>query len=110
MTRTSLLSLAAISLLALCTAVQQVPAQSLYTVSVNTTGINGNAGGLAFDLIAGDDVTPNNTVLISSFATNGALIGGGNTNQGNASGSLPGTLTLKDSGFSESFRGETFGT
>jgi hypothetical protein len=110
MTRVNPVLLSALSVFALCTMAPMLPAQSLYNVTVNTTGLNATAGGLAFDFLAGDNITPNNTVVISSFATTGTLASGGNTNQGSAIGSLPGTLTLQDSAFSESFRGLTFGT
>lgn len=107
---TTLFSLLALILLALCTAIPAVDAQIIYNVNVNTAGLNGTPGGLAFDFITGDAATPNNTVLVTGFATNGALTGSTNTNVGNATGNLPGPLTLRDSGFTESFRGETFGS
>src|ERR1043165_945601 len=110
MNRTSLFSLIALSLLAICSAAPNVNAQSIYDININTSGLSSMGGGLAFDFVAGDNATPNNTVLITGFSTNSALAAGSNVNTGAASGSLPGTLTLQDSGFSESFRGITFGT
>jgi len=108
--RMNFVCLAAFGLFALCVTAPSLQAQSLYTVSIDTTGLNGTAGGLAFDLLSGDNLTPNNTVLVNSFVTDGTLVAGANTNQGSATGSLPGTLTLQDSAFSESFRGHTFGS
>ena len=98
-----------LGLTALCAVAPVIQAQTLYNVNINTTGLNGTGGGLAFDLISGDSATPNNTALITGFATDGTLVAGGNTSTGAASGNLPGTVTLHDSAFSESFRGETFG-
>ncbi len=83
--------------------------QSLYQVNLDTHGIEGMSGGIVFDFIAGDTVTPNNTAVISAFATDAVLLGANNTNLGDASGNLPDDLTLLDSGFSESFRGATMG-
>lgn len=107
--RASLVSLSALSLFVLSAMAPRLHAQTLYNITINTTGLNGTAGGLAFDLLAGDNATPNNTVLISAFATDGVLTPGFNTNTGTASGDLPDTLTLQDSAFSESFRSTTFG-
>jgi hypothetical protein len=84
-------------------------AQLAYDVSVNTTGLNGTAGLLAFDLTDGDGVA-NNTALVSAFATDGTLAPGGNTDIGGATGDLPGDLTIADSSFfNESARGITLG-
>lgn len=109
MTRTLLVNLMALSLLTICIGTPGLQAQSLYTVSINTTGLSGTSGGLAFDFLAGDNATPNNTALITAFATDGTLVPGSHTNTGSATGSLPGTLTLHDSGFSESFQGVVLG-
>lgn len=103
------LSLTALSLLALSTLAPSAQAQFTHTIVINTSGLNGQTGGLAFDFIAGDNVTPNNSILINSFTTDGTLIGASNTNVGDAQGDLPGSVVLEDSGFTESFRGLTFG-
>lgn len=108
MTRTNLFHAAFLSLLLLTALARGAVAQTLFTVSVNTAGIQGNTGGLAFDVISGDNVIGNNTFTVNNF-TGGTLAPGVNANQGDAVGNLPGLVTLKDSGFTESFRGDTFG-
>src|SRR5438105_1377657 len=62
-------------------------------LTVNTSGLSGS-GELVFDFAGDGD--PQNSVTISSFATDGAL--GSPTTIGNVSGALPGVLTLNDNG------------
>ena len=69
----------------------------IYDVNVETTGISGLSGFLAFDLIAGDSVTPNNTVTITSLATDGTLADASD-------------FSFQDSAFPGPERGITFGT
>jgi hypothetical protein len=86
-------------------------AQSIYTATITTTGLSGTSGLLAFDFTGGDSASSNNSVLISAFATDGALAGGSNTSIGGASGDLPGDVSLTDSAFlNRSARGITLGT
>lgn len=84
-------------------------AQVPYVVTIDTSALNGTTGGVAFDFISGDGMTLNNMVSITSFSTDATLIGAANTVQGSATGDLPSDLTLNDTGFTESFRGLTFG-
>lgn len=62
---------------------------------VDTSAYSGTAALLAFDFIDGG--SPSNSATISSFTTDGAL--GASTAIGDASGALPGLLTLTDSSF-----------
>jgi hypothetical protein len=95
------------SILALCAPGR---AQSVFDVTLDTTGLSGSTGFLAFDFIDGDGVN-NNTVSITSFLTDGVLAGTTNDNTGGASGDLPGDLSITDSSFfNESLRGLTYGT
>jgi len=85
-------------------------AQSVFDVTLNTTGLSGISGYLAFDFVDGDGVN-DNTVSITSFLTDGALAGTTNSNTGGAGGDLPGDLSITDgSFFNESLRGLTYGT
>jgi hypothetical protein len=95
------------SVLALCAPVR---AQSVFDVTLNTTGLSGSAGFLAFDFLDGDGLN-NNMVSITSFLTDAVLAGATNNNTGGASGDLPGDLSVTDSSFfNESSRGLTYGT
>jgi len=49
-------------------------ASSVYPVSIDTSFWSGTNGLLAFDLIAGDSVMGNNTVVVSGLATDGTLL------------------------------------
>ena len=85
-------------------------AQTVYMVTLDTTGLNGLGGQMAFDLTDGDSVSGNNAVAVSAFASDATLTGAGNANVGGASGDLPGSLALTDTAFfNESARGLVFG-
>lgn len=74
---------------------------SLYRVTVDTSGLLGTSGYLAFDFLAGDGA-PGNSARVSGFGTDGVL--GTATQTGDVTGSLlPGPLTLGGGGqfFSE---------
>lgn len=73
----------------------QVNATSL-TATIDTSSIAGTDAQLAFDFLAGDGAVLN-SVTISNFLSDGTL--GGASLIGSASGSLPGTVTLQNTGF-----------
>jgi len=78
-----------------------------YLVNVNTASLNGAQGQLAFDFFDGGP--PTNSVTISSFSTDGTL--GSSSITGDVSGSLPGTVTLNDTAFTNEYlSGITLGT
>ncbi len=105
-----LLSLIAVGMLLLGSGlVAAHAADNSFHVTLDTSGLSGTSGQLAFDVIDGDGVLGNNTATVSAFATSGTLVGASNNNTAGATGDLPGTLTLLDSGFTESNRGITFG-
>jgi hypothetical protein len=86
-----------------------VRADSVYSVTVDTSAFLGTSAQLAFDLIYGGG--PSNTVTISDFSTDGTL--GAVFPSGSVSGTLPGTVTLADSSlsfFNEYLTGLTLGT
>src|SRR5687768_10607138 len=76
-------------------------------VTVDTAALSGLSATLAFDLIDGG--SPGNTVVLSSFTTDGTL--GGSSTSGGASGSFPDPVTLPDTSFfSEYLQSITLGT
>jgi len=84
-------------------------ADSMYSITVNTSGLTGTSAQLAFDLLNGGSAS--NTVTISDFSTNGTL--GAVFPTGEVTGTLPGTVTLMDSPssfFNEYLTNLTFGT
>src|SRR5580704_613388 len=86
-----------------------VRADSVYSVTVDTSAFLGTSAQLAFDLIYGGG--PSNTVTVSDFSTDGTL--GAVFPSGSVSGTLPGTVTLADSSlsfFNEYLTGLTLGT
>jgi hypothetical protein len=70
-------------------------ADSLYTVTVDSSAISGMSAQLAFDFIAGGSSA--NSVTVSGFSTDGIL--GASFPTGGVSGTLPGTVALTDSSF-----------
>jgi hypothetical protein len=95
----------ACALLAL-TLAQGASADTLYQVTVDTTGLAGTAGTLAFDFTDGGP--PSNQVTISNLASDGTL--GGSATTGAVSGSAPASFTLSDTAFfSELVQGVTLG-
>jgi hypothetical protein len=78
-----------------------------YDVRVGTPALSGTPAQLAFDFINGDSSA--NSVTISAFATNGAL--GSFSITGDVTGSLPGSLVLRDTSFfNEYLQNSTLGT
>jgi hypothetical protein len=81
-----------------------------YDVTVNTSSLFGTTGSLDFNFDPGPLVTQSASVEILDFSSNGALAGGP-TLTGDASGALPGTVTLDNgTGFNDYFEGFTFGS
>ncbi len=66
-----------------------------YKVTIDTPGLTGTAAQLALDFIDGGP--PSNSVVISSFGTDGSL--GTTLSIGDISGALPGQVTLGDAFF-----------
>lgn len=98
-------ALAALAVGALGTAAQ---AQQ-YQVTLNTTTLKTVVGNLDFQFSPGPS-SPNASLQISGFTTNGTLAGTA-TDAGGGAGALPGTLTIANSGsFNDVFQGITFGT
>jgi hypothetical protein len=64
-------------------------------VTVATTGLVGTNAAIAFDLIDGGP--PPNSVTVTAFATDGTL--GSSQSTGSVTGTLPGAVTLLDTGF-----------
>lgn len=96
------------ALLGLLAAGLPARAQLAFDVSLNTAGLSGTSGILAFDLTDGDG-TANNTAIVSAFNTDGVLAG--TNNVGGATGNLPGDVTITDSSFfNESAGGITLGS
>lgn len=68
-----------------------------WRITIDTTALSGQAGFLAFDLVAGSPAS-GNTALVSAFVSNATL--GTGTASGNVTGSLvPGPLTLGSGSF-----------
>ena len=81
-----------------------------FHVTVDTTGLSGSSGYLAFDVVNGDGIYSNNTASVSAFSATPTFSGGVNTNTLGASGSLPGNLTVQDAeNWNESLQGITYG-
>jgi hypothetical protein len=92
-------------------AAASVRANSLYDVTINTSGLSTVTGDLVFDFISGGGPA-SNTVSILGFTSDGTL--GAVSPTGLVSGTLPGTVTISDdavlSVFNEYLTGFTFGT
>ncbi|HTP45430.1 MAG TPA: NF038129 family PEP-CTERM protein [Casimicrobiaceae bacterium] len=77
-------------------------------VTVNTSSLSGSIANLAFDLLDGGP--PPNSVTISSFASDGTL-GSTILLTGEVTGTLPGSVTIGDSGvFNEYLQDTTLGS
>jgi PEP-CTERM motif len=88
------------------TLAQGASADTLYQVTVDTTGLSGTAGTLAFDFTDGG--LPSNEVTISNLASDGTF--GASATTGAVSGSAPSSFTLHDTAFfSELVQGVTLG-
>ncbi len=82
-----------------------------YLVDVNTNAIAGQAGNLDFQFNPGGLGSEFATATVTSFQTSGGLLSQPATLTGDASGSLPGTLTLDNgTAYNDVFQGFTFGS
>ena len=82
-----------------------------YLVNVNTNAIAGQAGNLDFQFNPGGLGSEFATATVTSFQTSGGLLSQPATLTGDASGSLPGTLTLDNgTAYNDVFQGFTFGS
>jgi len=82
-----------------------------YLVDVNTNAIAGQAGNLDFQFNPGGLGSEFATTTVTSFQTSGGLLSQPATLTGDASGSLPGTLTLDNgTAYNDVFQGFTFGS
>src|ERR1035437_8136836 len=80
---------------------------SATSVFIDTSGLSGVTGNLAFDFTDGGP--PSNSVSVQNFTSNGTL--GSHSITGTVTGTLPGTITLSDTTvFNEYLAGFTFGT
>jgi hypothetical protein len=82
-----------------------------YDVTVNTFGLNGLAGNLDFQFNPGAAAALAATATVTNFQTVGGIPAGTSTPTGDASGVLPGTLTLDNgTAFNDLFQGFTYGS
>jgi hypothetical protein len=80
-----------------------------YSVSVDTSSLNGTSGFLDFQFNPGNASTQAATAQMLSFS--GGTLAGSAADAGNVSGTLPGTLTFMNSAaLNESYQGFTFGS
>lgn len=86
-------------------------ADTIYSVSVDTSSIENTAGSLDFNFNPGLLVTQSASLQILNFASDGTLAGGCPCGTGDVSGTLPGTLTFDNgTSFNDYFEGFTFGS
>jgi hypothetical protein len=82
-----------------------------YHVDVNTATLNGQAGNLDFQFNPGGSSAEAATATITHFLATGGSLAPTITLTGNATGLLPGTLTLGNStAYNDAFQGITFGS
>ena len=82
-----------------------------YHVNVDTSSLSGQAGNLDFQFNPGDATAESATATVTNFQSVGGILASSNTLSGDASGLLPGTLTLvNDTPFNDVFQGFTFGS
>lgn len=82
-----------------------------YQVTVDTSSLNGQAGYLDFQLNPGDSSAEAVTGVITNFQSAGAHLAPSSTLTGDASGVLPGNLTLDNvTVYNDIFQGLTYGT
>jgi len=82
-----------------------------YLVDVNTNAIAGQAGNLDFQFNPGGLGSEFATTTVTSFQTSGGLLSQPATLTGDASWSLPGTVTLDNgTAYNDVFQGFTFGS
>jgi hypothetical protein len=80
------------AMISLAIVAEAAQADSIYDVTIDTSGLSSQDVTLAFDFIAGGGAQ-NNSVDISKFTSDGVL-GAAGPNSGTVSGSLPGGVTL----------------
>jgi hypothetical protein len=82
----------------------------IFNVGVDTSSLNGQTGFLDFQFNPGDSSALSATSTVSLFQTNGGVLAQPASLTGDATGSLPGTLTLDNgSVYNDIFQGFTFG-
>ena len=86
-------------------------ADVIYSVTVDTSSINGTAGSLDFNFNPGPLVTQSASLQLLSFTTDGALAGACPCGIGGVSGQLPSTVTFDNgSVLNDYFDGFTYNT
>lgn len=82
-----------------------------FQVSADTSSLSGQSGYLDFQFNPGDSSALAATATVTNFLSLGGILAPAPTLTGDATGSLPGTLTL-DNGtiFNDAFQGFTFGS
>jgi len=82
-----------------------------YHVNVDTSAIDGQSGYVDFSLLPSDFTSQSVTAEVQNFATNGTVSSNSPVLTGDASGLLPGTLTLDNATFfNDYFQDFTFGS
>lgn len=82
-----------------------------YTVTVNTSAVNGTSGFLDFQFNPGNATSQPATAQIANFQSTGGALTGVPAVTGNVSGTLPGTVTFVNStALNEYFQGYNYGT
>jgi len=82
-----------------------------YEVSVNTSTLSGQGGNLDFQFNPGGSSALAATATITTFQTVGGILSQPAILTGDATGSLPGTLTLiNDTPYNDAFQGFTYGS
>jgi hypothetical protein len=83
----------------------------IYHVTVDTSALNGESGYVDFQFNPGDSSAETATATITDFHTVGGSLVGSAILTGDASGMLPGALTLDNgSAFNDVFQGFTYGS
>jgi hypothetical protein len=81
-----------------------------YQVSVNTSAISGQSGNLDFQFNPGGSTAESATVSVTNFQTLGGILSQPAMLTGDASGSLPGTLTIINGTiYNDAFQGFAYG-
>ena len=81
-----------------------------YQVSVNTSVLSGQSGNLDFQFNPGSSSAESATATVTNFETIGGILSQPAMLTGDATGSLPGTLTLDNgTAYNDVFQGFTFG-
>jgi len=81
-----------------------------YQVSVNTAALSGQSGNLDFQFNPGSSSAESATATVTNFQTIGGVLSQPATLTGDATGSLPSTLTLVNgTAFNDVFQGFTYG-